>query len=291
MINIAGQILIAGVAFGAVYALIAVSFSLIYRSTRTINFAQGHLAMIGGYVAMWGMTDIGVPYVVAGLIGVVGVVALSVIVEVLGFRPLYRFGAVYVIVSSIALTFVLETLMRISWGAQALRLPPIKHGTIAIDGVIANWQQIIIVVALGVSVGLLQILLRSRIGRAMRASAENVEVAGLVGIRARHMTTFSFALAGVLTGIAGILIAPLTYLDPNGGASLGLLGVVAAIVGGLGNIYGAVAGGLIIGLVNVTGAYVVGGNFVEVITFLVLVLVLVWRPQGIFGEEGLVSRA
>lgn len=290
MASIVAQMLVAGIAFGAIYALIAISFSLIYRSTRTINFAQGHFAMVGGYVAMWAV-QLGLPYLLAALVGIVAVVLLSVVVEVAAFRPLYRFGAIYVIVSSIALTFVLETLLLLGWGAQSLRLPPISAANIEIEGVVVSAQQLYIVFGLALAVGLLQVLLKSRVGRAMRATAENKEVAGLVGIRARGMTTFSFALAGVLTAIAGILIAPLTYLDPNGGASLGLLGVVAAIVGGLGNVYGAVAGGFIIGLLNVVGAYVIGGNLVEILTFVVLVLVLVLRPEGIFGEEGLASRA
>ncbi|MGE0733997.1 MAG: branched-chain amino acid ABC transporter permease [Alphaproteobacteria bacterium] len=273
------------------YGLLAIAFSLIYRSTRAINFAQGHLALLGAYVALWAISGLKLPYLLSCSIGVVAVIAISVLIEMVAFRPLYRFGTVLVIVSSIALTFVLETIVQLIWGAQSLRLPPLVGGNFSIGAVVVSWQQVAIICSLVVMVVVLQLLLRTRIGRAMRATAENPDVASLVGIRSRFMISFSFGFAGLLTGIAGILVAPLTYLEPSGGGSLGLLGIVAAIVGGLGNIFGAVAGGMIIGFVHVTGAYLAGGSFVEILTFAVLVLVLLVRPQGIFGEEGTKVRA
>jgi len=197
---------------------------------------------------------------------------------------------VRVIVSSIALTFVLETVTLLGWGARTVRLPALVPGSFWVGGVVISWQQILVVAGLLLSVVLLQRLLRSRIGRAMRAVAENPDVAGLFGIRARTMVTFTFMLAGSITALAGILVAPLTYLEPTSGGSLGLLGIVGAIVGGLGNMYGAVAGGFVIGLVNVISSYAIGGNFVEPVTFLILIFVLLVRPQGIFQEEGAAVR-
>jgi branched-chain amino acid transport system permease protein len=222
---------------------------------------------------------------------VAAVGVLSVIIEVLAFRPLYKHGTILVIVSSIGLTFVLETLLQLGWGAQSLRLAPAISGVFLIGSLVVNWQQVLVLVGLVICVAILELLLRSRFGRAMRASAESPAVASLLGIRPRTMTTLSFALAGILTGIAGVLVAPLTYLQPTGGASLGLLGIVAAIVGGLGSITGAVLGGILIGMVNVVGSFFIGGGLVEGMTFLILVTTLLIKPRGLLGEEGAVSRA
>jgi branched-chain amino acid transport system permease protein len=291
MLSTLGQLIVSGIAFGAIYALIAVAFSLIYRSTRTINFAQGHLAMCGAYVTLWAISYLGLPYIAAALVGIVAVAVISVLIEVLAFRPLYKYGTVFVIVSSIGLGFVIETALQMGWGAQTVRLPAAVTGGFSLGAVVITWQQLLVVGGLFISVVVLEILLHSRLGRAMRASAENAPVASLMGIRATPMTTLSFALAGVLTGIAGILVGPLTYLQPTGGTSLGLLGVVAAIVGGLGSIPGAVLGGFLIGLVNVVGAYLLGGGLVETATFGILVATLLIAPRGLLGEEGTVSRA
>jgi branched-chain amino acid transport system permease protein len=291
MMVIAGQLLVAGTAYGGVYALIAVAFSLIYRGSRVINFAQGYLASLGAYATFAGLVTWKLPYPVAIAFGVIVVVLLSLLVERFAFRPLYRFGPLLVIVSSIALTFVLETTIQLLWGARALKLPALVPGAFWIGDVVISWQQANVLFGLALAVLILQFLFRGRTGRAMRAAAENADVAGLLGIEARRMIGLTFVLSAVLTAIAGVLVAPLTYLEPSMGGSLGLLGIVAAIVGGLGNIYGAVAGGFVIGLVNVFGAYAIGGNFVEPITFLVLVVVLLLRPQGIFGEEGTAVRA
>ena len=231
------------------------------------------------------------PYLVAVLFGILVVVVLSLLVERLAFRPLYRFGPLLVIVSSIALTFVMETVLQLVWGARAVRLPALVRGAFWVGDVVISWQQLSVVVGLALAVLCLELLFRSRAGRAMRAAAENAEFASLLGIEARRMIALTFILSAVLTALAGVLVGPLTYLEPGMGGSLGLLGLVAAIVGGLGNIYGAVAGGFVIGLVNVLVAYAIGGNFVEAMTFVVLVLVLLLRPQGIFGEEGTAVRA
>lgn len=291
MMAILAQLLVAGIAYGAVYALIAVAFSLIYRGSRVINFAQGYFASLGAYATYAALLSWKLPYLVAVLFGILVVVVLSLLVERLAFRPLYRFGPLLVIVSSIALTFVMETVLQLVWGARAVRLPALVRGAFWVGDVVISWQQLSVVVGLALAVLCLELLFRSRAGRAMRAAAENAEFASLLGIEARRMIALTFILSAVLTALAGVLVGPLTYLEPGMGGSLGLLGLVAAIVGGLGNIYGAVAGGFVIGLVNVLVAYAIGGNFVEAMTFVVLVLVLLLRPQGIFGEEGTAVRA
>lgn len=286
-----GQIFVSGLVSGAIYAHIAISFALVYRSSRAINFAQGDLAMLGGYVAFSFLTWYQLPYAVAALIAVVAIGALSAVLEIVAFRSLYKHGVVYVIVSSIALGFVLETIMLLGWGAQATRMPPIISGGFHIGPVFVLYQHIIILFSLLLCSFILQVMFRGRVGRAMRAAAERPYVAGLLGIRARRMTTYSFGIAGMLSALAGILVSPSTYLQPYGGASLGLISVVAAIAGGLGNIAGAVVGGLAIGIVYNFLALAFGGALAESATFIALIVALLIRPEGLFGEEGTRSRS
>jgi branched-chain amino acid transport system permease protein len=282
--------MVGGLALGGAYALIATAYSLVYRTSRTINFAQGDLAIFGAYVAFAGPAFLAHNLLLGALAGIAAVAVLSMVIEVLAFRPLYRHGPVYVVASSIALVFVLETVMRLIWGASTIDAPAIISGSVTVAGVTASAQQLLILGVTGVLLVALQALFRSRIGVAMRSSAENREVSRLLGIRPDRMITASFALAGVATAVAGILVASLTLLRPNAGGVIGLTAVVAAILGGFGSMPGALLGGLLIGLIEVWGSYLIGGEYSHAVTFGILILVLLVRPSGLLGEEGLVAR-
>jgi branched-chain amino acid transport system permease protein len=286
------QLLVSGLATGAIYALVALGYSLIYRSTRTINFAQGELLMVAGYLGYWAHGSLGLPLVVSYVVAVIGVMVLIAAIERVGFQPMYdhRSGPILVIVSTIGLVLVLETALRLVWGPQAIPVPSAIAGRVVVAGVSITAQQILVVgVAATLIVGL-ELMLRSQFGVALRAAAENRDVAALLGVRSRRMATFSYALGGGLAGVGGVLIAPTTLLTPTGGATIGLLGLVGAIVGGLGDVRGAVLGGLTIGVIGSFASYVFGGAYAEVVVFGVLVLTLVLRPSGLLGEEGMVSR-
>ena len=284
------QLAVGGIAIGGAYGLIATAYSLVYRTTRTINFALGDMAVLGAYVAYAGPGPIKDRLWLGSIVAVAAIALLSVVVEIFAFRPLYRHGPVFVVASSIALVFVLEDLIQLLWGTATINAPAIGSGSHTVGGVVITDQQILI---LGVAItflAMLQVFLKTRTGIAMRSSAENREVAALLGISPRVMITISFALAGVAASIGGILVAPLTLLRPGAGGIIGLTAVIAAIVGGLGTLPGALLGGMVIGLVQVFSSYLVGGQYSSVITFSILILLLLVRPSGLFGEEGLATR-
>lgn len=288
----ATQLLVSGIATGAVYALVAIGHSLIYRSTRTINFAQGELLMLAGYLGYWSHGNLGLPLLPAYAVAVLSVMVLIAVIERLGFQPLYdhRSGPILVIVSSIGLVLVLQTAMLLLWGPQAIAVPTALSGRVAVAGVVVTAQQLLVVgVAIVLIIGL-ELMLRTRFGCAMRAAAENRDVAALLGVRGRRMATASYALGGGLAAVGGVLLTPTTLLTPAGGSTVGLLGLVGAIVGGLGDLRGAVLGGVFIGVIGSFASYVFGGAYAEVVVFGVLVATLVLRPAGLLGEEGLVSR-
>ncbi|MCW3101202.1 MAG: branched-chain amino acid transporter permease [Chthonomonadaceae bacterium] len=286
------QLLVSGLATGAVYALIALGYSLVYRSTRTINFAQGDLLMVAGYLGYWAHGKLGLSLIPGYVVAVVGVMALIAAIEVVGFKPMYshRSGPILVIVSSIGLVLVLQTTMQLLWGPQALSVPAAVSGTALSGAVVITKQQVLVIATAAVLIVLLELLLRTRFGTGMRAAAENRDIASLLGVDGQRMATVAYALGGGLAAVGGILITPTTLLTPTGGATIGLLGLVGAIVGGLGNLRGGVVGGLAIGVIASFASYIVGGAYSEVVVFGVLVVFLVAKPAGLLGEEGMVSR-
>lgn len=284
------QLVVSGLAVGGIYALLALAYALVYRSTRVINFAQGDLAALGAFVAfaLAGSADVGVLAIVGGI---VFTIALSIGIERLAFRPLYRSEPIYVIVSSIALVFVLQGIMEKAWGSRGRSIDPLISGSLHVGGLFIRYQYLVILgVVAVVTVGLLRFF-KTRYGIAMRASAENPDVAGLVGVSRGTMTVISYAIAGGLTGLAGALAAPTMLLSPTMGANIGLIALIAAIVGGLGNFAGALVAGLGMGVVQSFTSYYIGGGYVTIVLFAVLVLLLVVKPSGIFGEEGMKVRS
>lgn len=279
------QLVISGLSVGSIYALLALSYALVYRSTRAINFAQGDLGGVGAYVAyaIAGGASVGL---LGALGGILATVVLAVLIERIAFRPLYKIGAIYVIVSSIALTFVLQGGMQRLWGSRGVSVEPLIAGSIHIGEVQVQAQSLIIFSVLAAVAVLLSSFFRTRIGIAMRASAEAPEVAALQGVNHGGMSSLTYAMGGVLTGIAGVLVAPTTLLTPGSGGHLGLIALIAAIIGGLGSVRGAFLAGLAIGIIQMFAAYFLGGGYVTMLLFGILVIVLVVRPLGIFGEEG-----
>lgn len=286
------QLLISGISLGGVYALIAVAYSVVYRNTRTINFAQGDLGMLAAYIAFWIGTTHGLGLFPGYILAILIVAALNGLVELVAFKPLYRYesGPVLVIVSSVGLVFVLETLMQLGWGSQAINVASAASGSVGIGSATLDAQRILILGCLVLLVAVLQVMLHGRRGIAMRAAAENPGTARLMGVSPSTMATASYVIGGALSAVAGVLVAPLVLLTPTGGQSVGLIGLVAAIVGGLGSIPGAVLGGLLMGLLSLFGSWFLGGSSVEPLIFGALVLLFVVRPKGLLGEEGTATR-
>lgn len=280
------QTLVSGIAAGSVYALIAVGFSLIYKTTRIINLAQGDLAILGGYLS-YSFVRAGLPLAVALAAGVVCTGLLTAVVERLALRPLYRRPLAIPILCTVGLAVTIESVIQLIWGGLPLSLPPVAS-TVPwhIAGIsITPAQVVIFVIAIAIAVALLFGIDRTRLGRAMRGCAEDAEVVTLFGVNADRMYLIAFALGGLLAGLAGILIVPLIGLLPTRGLDLTVLGFSAAILGGLGSLPGAILGGVLIAIVvNVIEVYV-SSDYAYGFAYLIMAVVLLVRVRGLLGDD------
>ncbi len=281
------QLLLAGLAMGAVYGLVALGYTLIWNAVSVVNFAQGDLVMLGAFVSVgWLVNDLHLPIwiylpVLMVVMAVVGALMAAGI-----YYPVRKAPQLAGIVATLGLSMVLENLAVIVWGPQPLSLSgPLGNATVTMLGARVYAQYILILGVLLVLTALQHGMFRhSSLGRAMRATAQDPEAARLMGIPTSRIIALIFAYATVLAGIAGWLVAPLFYVSSDMGVTLSLKAFAASILGGFGSIPGALIGGLLLGVIESTGSFYISSEYVDIIAFGVLFAALVLRPQGIFGE-------
>jgi branched-chain amino acid transport system permease protein len=279
-----------GLAAGAVYALVAISFGIVYRTTRVFNFAQGDFGALGAYVALTAGTTLALPAWTGLIVGPVAVGIFAAIFERIALRRLYQYGEVFTFISTIGLGFVIRGGIQLIWGPeiQTLGSPfPGQNGTIFGIRASSVWLLCIAILV----AGFLYLFLRSsKPGRAMRACSQDRRASSLLGIPVNRMYNLALVLSGAVGGFAGVLIGPSTYLQPTMGITLGIPGFIAALIGGLGSMPGAVAGGLFLGLVQAASVLFLPPQISPFAVYVVFVLVLVARPSGFFSDESLVGR-
>ncbi|MBX3591133.1 MAG: branched-chain amino acid ABC transporter permease [Burkholderiaceae bacterium] len=278
------QFVAGGLTVGAIYALVALGFSIIFNASRVINFAQGEFVMIGGMSAV-SLVAAGAPMPVAilGAVAVSGVVGL--LLERLAVGQARNADVVTLIIITIGASIFLRGLAQLVWDKRIHPLPALSGDTpISIFGATIVPQSLWVIGVTVVIVALLSWFFnRTLAGKAMLATSYNRFAAQLVGIEVRRVLFASFGLAAALGAIAGVLIAPITFTSYDTGIMLGLKGFAAAILGGLGNFAGAIAGGLVLGLLESLGAGYVSSAYKDVIAFVIILAVLFVRPDGILG--------
>ncbi len=282
------QALVSGIAVGVIYALIALGFNIIFQTTRIINFAQGEFVMIGALVGYSLTVVLGWPI----LFALVGVALISALVGVLTERmimaPIQRSTYRYSwIITTLAVAIILRNLMGTEWlyGREDYRVPPLVSGAFFVGPVVVAYQQVIILIIALLLLALIELFYqRTFLGKAIRATAFNYNVASLMGIPVPMMIQASFAMSAAISGIAGVLVAPLIFANVSMGILIGLKGFVAIILGGLGSPRGAVIGGLIVGLLDTTVRVLAPEGLGNFIVFGILALVLLIRPGGLFGK-------
>jgi len=298
--------LIIGVTNGAVYGLIAIGYSLVYGILELINFAHGDVFMLGGMMTATLVTSLGLAagdawYVLFGgillmLIAAMGFCGLlNASIERVAYRRLRHAPRLAPLITAIGMSFILQNVGLIWKGARPVSVNDIlPHGTITIpvgDGVHYTWDKLIVlVITVPVLFALTYLVQRTRRGKAMRATAQDREAAAMMGIDVNRTISFTFLLAGCLAGSAGVIYAlyftNLTFLT---GFRVGLIAFTAAVFGGIGNLPGAVLGAFLIGLmeafVNGLGWHSPGSNWTEAVIFAILILILVFRPEGLLGER------
>lgn len=277
------QYIFAGLTMGVIYALTGVGFNLIYNATGVINFAQGEFVMLGAMflytlqeVLHWPpLVSLPLVFILGGVVGMVfefGVV-----------RPLIRLGVITVIIGTIGASVVLKGGAMLVWGKNALAVKPlISEEPLAFLGAALNTQVLVVLVVTALAVAIFWYFFGFTIlGRAIQACSVNPLAARLAGIPVERMITISFCLSGALSALAGALIAPITLAEYDMGTMLALKGFCAAIIGGLGNNPGAMMGGLLLGIMEGLSAGYLSSGYKDALAFLVLILVLFWRPEGL----------
>ena len=279
------QYLVIGLVQGAIYALVASGFNLVYSATGVINFAQGEFVMLGGLLAVTFYTVLHLPLAVAVVLPMGVVMAVGAAMHWFTIRPLRKAHMVTLIMVTIGVSVVLRGAARLLWGADAYPLPPFTAGdSLSFGGATIERQSLWIAGVTALAGGALAVFFRRTLmGRAMVACSLNPRAARLAGIRVDLMNMWAFAFAGGLGALAGAVLAPSTFTSFDIGTSLALKGFCAAVLGGIGNNGGAVLGGLALGLLEALGAGYVSSGYKDAFALIVLLLVLFLRPAGLLG--------
>jgi branched-chain amino acid transport system permease protein len=296
------QQLVNGLTLGGVYALIAVGYTMVYGILFMLNFAHGEIYMIGGFVAWWVLTLLtgnNVPYVNAGVLiafmiimsmGISG--GLGILVERFAYRPLRTAPRMNLLLSALGVSIFLQNLVLNFQGAKARSfavssLIPESLRVIHVGDVVISFMRILVIVVAFVLMALLTIMVKkTKVGKAMRATAQDIEAAAFMGIDTDRIIVLVFLIGSALGGAAGALVGLLfTQVDYYVGFQAGLKGFTAAVLGGIGNIFGAMLGGLILGLLESLATTFFPATYKDVVAFVVLILVLIFRPWGLMGEK------
>ncbi|MDR3530241.1 MAG: branched-chain amino acid ABC transporter permease [Rhodopila sp.] len=275
----------AGLTSGAIYACVALGLVMIYVSTDHINFAQGEMAMFATYLA-WAMIDAGLPYWVAFGLTVLVAFAGGFAIQRVILKPLERAPVLALVVSFIALLSIFNAVAGMIWSYTIKQFPsPFPSRDLFGNGLVSVQQLGVVGVTL-VMLGLLTAFFRfTTLGLAMRAAAQNADSARLMGVRVSWMLALGWGLAAAIGAIAGMLVAPIVFLDPNMMTGILVYGFAGALVGGIGNPMGAVAGGFIVGVLeNLVGSYVIGNELKLTFALIIVIGVLLLKPAGLFGR-------
>jgi len=280
------QIVLSGIVVGSIYALVALGFVVVYRSVAMFNFAQTEYYTLGGMLFSTLLSQYHVPFALAIVLTMAVAAIVGIVTERLAFRRLLLIGArpANLIIVSLALAVVLRSIILLLWGTDARNVATLGNDPIVIAGMLVTRQQIFIVVSTIVVVAALQVFLhRTRLGLALRATASNRTMAGLMGIPLTSMLALSFAISAGIGALGGILVAPILLAQYSMGQAILVKAFAAAVLGGLANVQGVIVGGLVLGLAeNVAGAYL-SSAYKDVIAFVVLLVVLALRPTGILS--------
>jgi branched-chain amino acid transport system permease protein len=280
------QVLFAGLALGSIYALVALGFVLIIRATNVVNFAQGDFAMLGGF-AMVAFLSAGLPYWLAFVLALAAMAIFGMIFNLGVYYPLRHRSFLPVIISTLGASIFMQNTVLYAFGPQPKAMARLfKKQGIEIGGVFMDTQYLAILGFTTVAVAFQYILFEhTLLGKKLQATSQDKDMARLVGIPVALMIAFTFIYSAVLGGLAGVLVSPILFVSIGMGSMIALKAFAAAIIGGFGDITGAIIGALLLGVVESFGAQYISVAYKDAFAFLLLFVVLLVRPQGIFGEK------
>jgi branched-chain amino acid transport system permease protein len=282
------QLVISGIAQGCIYGLIALGFVLIYKATETVSFAQGELMMLGAFFGLAAMTMMGFPFWVAVLSAIAAMALFGLLLETLVIRPILGQPAFSIVMLTIGIGYVARGLITMipAIGTETHMLPvPYKDQVWNTGGLVLNVEQMVVIAATALLCALLFAVFRySKVGIAMQAASQNQLAAYYMGIPVKRLNSLVWGLASAVAAVAGLLLAPITFVHANMGF-IGLKAFPAAVVGGFGSLPGAIVGGLIIGVVESLSGFYLPEGFKDIAAYIVVLVMLVVLPNGIFGEK------
>lgn len=288
MFEIIVKQLLNGITLGSIYSLIALGYTMVYGIVKLINFAHGDIYMVGAFVGLVVATMIGKNFILVIAVSMVVTAFLGILVEKTAYKPVRNSSRISALISAIGASIFISNLVVLINGPQREAYPEIfPKIEFAFGGITVSFLQIfIILVSIALMYGLYYIVHNTKMGVAMRAVSQNLNTAKLMGINPNNVISFTFAIGSALAAAAGVLVG--TYyraVDPLMGLLFGLKAFVAAVLGGIGSIPGAMVGGLVLGLAEVMGVAFISPSFRDAIAFGILIFILIVKPSGLFGKR------
>ncbi len=281
------QVLFGGLTSGGIYAMIALGFTLVYRSTTVLNFAHGEFAMMGAFLTITGVTVLQLPLIVAVILALAVTAVVGIVFERLAVRPVRTQAPFVVILLTLGASTLFRGVAMLIWGKDPLTLKAFSGETSIFIAGAAIQPQVLWVLggAIATVIGLSLFLNKTTYGKALRACAENANAASLVGINVSTMVLLSFAISAGIGAMAGVLITPITAMEFNGGFGLAMKGLTGAIIGGLDRVSGVIFGALALGIIEAFSAVYISSLMKEAVAFVVLILVLMVWPNGVLAKR------
>ncbi len=281
------QVIVAGIAMGAIYTLMALGFTILFNAMGVINFAQGDILMLGAVFGYTAYVQWHLDFFLTFVVGALGAAAVGLLMNWLIFRPLLGHPPLNSVIATIGASILIRAVGLIVWGSQALYFPPVMGSQpLNIFGVsILPYYLWALVIALLCIAGMQAFFRYTRTGKAMRATAQSRDAAALQGIPVHRMDALASAISAGLSGIGGVLVAPIFFVQTSMGALAGLKGFAAAVFGGLGSIPGAILGGIGLGVAENLSATLISSTYRDAVAFVILLAILFWRPSGLLGRS------
>lgn len=282
------QQLLNGLTLGSIYALMALGYTMVYGVLELINFAHGEVYMVGAFIGLFLIQNSNVPFFLAFASSMAFAALLGVIIERVAYRPLRKAPRLAALISAIGMSIFVQNLLAVIMGPQTRSFPiPFKIVQISFGGMrLSSFDLLILLLSLGLMVGLHVLVHKTKVGKAMRATAQDRNTAGLMGVSVNRIISVTFAVGSALAAAGGMLVGMnFNSVEPWMGVMPGLKGFVAAVLGGIGSIPGAMAGGILLGTAEVMGVALLRSEWRDAIAFAVLIIVLLVKPSGIFGRK------
>lgn len=282
---ILAQTIVNGLMVGMIYVLMAIGFTMVFGIMRIVNFAHGEFYMVGAFLfaIFYGSNEM--PFAVSVLLAVGATALLGLVMEWVVFRR-FRGNELNGMIASVGVALIIQNSALLMWGSSARTVPPVVSGVLSVGGIVFPWSRLVVIIGAIVAVVSLNLLIGyTRIGRAMRAVAQDSEIAQVQGIRVDVIFPAAFVLGVSLAAFAGVLMAPVLSVSPFIGLAPTLKAFVIVVIGGLGSVPGAVVGGLLIGLIESFAGTFVSASLSEILQFLVVIAVVLLRPQGLLGRK------